>query len=135
MRLIYLSLFFCHFTGLSLFLTRNHQPRSRENHSKVVFLCLGFRADLCTGGRNMPQIQGRLMHRGQKHASDSGQTYARWAETCPRFRADFYTGGRNMPQIQGRLMHRVQRRARDLGLILPQWVMTYIQMDTIKLMF
>ena len=51
----------------------------------------------------MPQIQGRLMHRGQKRASDSGQTYAQGAE--------------NVPQIQGRLMHRGQKRAPDSGLI------------------
>ena len=37
----------------------------------------------------MPQIQGRLMHGGQKRAPDSGQTYAQGAETCLRFRADF----------------------------------------------
>ena len=53
----------------------------------------------------MPQIQGRLLHGGQRHAPDSGQTFARGAETCPRFRADLCTGGRDVPQIQGRLLH------------------------------
>ena len=31
--------------------------------------------------KSLPQIQGTFMHRGQKHASDSGHIYARGAET------------------------------------------------------
>ena len=31
--------------------------------------------------KNLPQIRGRPMHRGQKRASDSGDNYARGAET------------------------------------------------------
>ena len=92
-------------------------------------MCPRFRAYLCTGGRNVPQIQDRLLHRGQKRASDSGQTfaqgqkrapdpgqtYARGAETCLRFRADFCTVCIDVPQIQGRLLHRVHRRVPDSG--------------------
>ena len=71
----------------------------------------------------MPQIQGRLMHGVQKHASDSRQIYARGAETCLRFRVGLCTGGRNMPQIQGRFMHGMQKYASDSGHINdnPKW--------------
>ena len=68
---------------------QKHAPDSGQTYAQGAETCPRFRADLCTGGRNVPQIQGRLMHREQKRAPDSGQTYAQGAETCLRFRADF----------------------------------------------
>ena len=106
---------------LSVFLAWNHQPRSREDHSKLGFLCLRFRANRTPGGKTLPWIQfillhggvniarnaGRLLHGGQNLPRDSGQTFARWGKCCqkcwqtfargakpsPRFRADFCTVG------------------------------------------
>jgi hypothetical protein len=43
-------------------------PRFRANHFASSFISLRFGADLCTPGRNMPQISGRLMHPRQKYA-------------------------------------------------------------------
>ena len=39
---------------LSLFLTRNHQPRSRECHSEFLFICLRFRASHPQRGETLP---------------------------------------------------------------------------------
>ena len=80
---------------------RNYMPRIRDR----AFFSL----------KNMPQIWGAPMHKGQKHASDPGHTYAQGAETWLRFRAYLCTGGRNMPQIQDAFMHREQKRASNLG--------------------
>ena len=119
--------------------------KSRASHTQVGILCPGFRADLCMGGRDMPQNWGISMHgrqrlepdlgegyaRGaetclrfraylctgvQRHDPDSGQTYARRADTCLSFEADFCTGCIDMTQICGRLLHGVHRRVPDLGL-------------------
>ena len=72
-------------------------------HSQIGIVCLRFGGRFCTGGRNVPQIWGRLLPGGWKRALDSVQTFPRGAETCLRFGTDFCTGGRNVSQIQGRL--------------------------------
>ena len=77
-------------------------PYPEDIYARGAETCLGSWADLCTGGRNMPQILGRLMHGVQKRAPDSGHIYAREAETCLGFRADLCTVCRNVPQISGR---------------------------------
>jgi len=79
--------------------------------------CLRFRAYLCTGCRNMPQIQGISMHGMQKHASDSGHIYAQGAETCLRFRAYLCPVCIDVPQIQGILLPGVHRHALVFRLI------------------
>ena len=53
-------------------------PRFQAYHFGCSFIGLKFRAYFCPGGRNVPQIQGRLMHEGHRHAPDSGQTFALW---------------------------------------------------------
>ena len=58
----------------------------------------------------MPQIWDILMHTGQKHASDSRQTYAHRAMVCPRFQTDLCTPGINVPQVSGRLLHTMHKR-------------------------
>ena len=63
--------------------------------------------------KTLPRIRGTPMHRGQKHASDSGHTYALGAETCLRFRGHLCTEGRDLTQIQGTLMHWVQKPDSD----------------------
>ena len=55
--------------------------KSMTGHPKTSKPCAESGADLCTGGRNVPQIQGTFMHGGQKRDPDSGDIYARGAET------------------------------------------------------
>ena len=87
------------------------------DHPKTSKSCAESRTDLCTGGRNVPQIQGTFMHGVQKRASDSGDIYAQDAETCLSFRGHLCTGCRNMPQIQDRLLPGVHSLPRVLGQI------------------
>ena len=61
--------------------------------------CLRFRAYLCTGCRNLSEIQGKSMHGVQKLASDSGHIYAWGAEIRLTFKAYFCTGCINVTQI------------------------------------
>ena len=51
-------------------------PDSGHFYAQRVQTCLSFRAYLCTGFRNLPQIQGTFMHRVHKPASGSGHIYA-----------------------------------------------------------
>ena len=51
---------------------QKHAPDSGQTYARGAETCLRFRVGLCTGGRNMPQIQGRFMHGVQKRAPDSG---------------------------------------------------------------
>ena len=71
-------------------------PEPGACHTQVGILCPGFRADLCTGGRDMPQIPGISMHGRQRHEPDLGEGYARGAETCLRFQAYLCTECRDI---------------------------------------
>jgi hypothetical protein len=82
------------------------------------------------GCKNLPQIWGKSLHGGQKHASDSGHIYAQGAETCLRFRAYLCTGSRNMPQIRDISMHRVQKHASDSGHTYARGVETCLRFGT-----
>ena len=55
--------------------------RFGTDHPKTSKPCPESGTDLCTVGRNSPQIQGILMHGVHKRASGLGHTYARGAET------------------------------------------------------
>ena len=81
--------------------SENLAPDSGHIYARGVETCPRFRAHLCTGGRNMPQIQGTFMHGGrnmpqiqgtfmhggQKHAPDSGQVFAHQGMACPKSQA------------------------------------------------
>ena len=58
-----------------------HKRVSDSGHiyARWVETCLRFRAYLCMGGGNVPQIQVISMHGVYKHASDPGHIYARGA--------------------------------------------------------
>ena len=70
---------------------QKHASDSGDIYARGVETSLRFRAHLCPGGRDKPQIQGTLMPGVQKHDPNRRDIYAQCAETRPRFRAELCT--------------------------------------------
>jgi hypothetical protein len=60
---------------------QKYEPDSGQNYARCAETCPKSKGHLCTGGRDLPQIQGIFMHGVQKHEPDSGDIYAQGAET------------------------------------------------------
>ena len=89
----------------------------------------------------LPEIWGRPMHRVQKRASGSGQTYAGGAEICPRFRAYFSEVGISCPRFRtdfsgvGMTCHRFRADFPEIRIPCPRFRADFTRVGIICLRF